>query len=247
MDWPEDEEKQDIPYVHIWMRFAKCKPIYPIDKSRAKVTEDELKHEDDDRWLEIPDDYLKTRLDDIFKDEEVLIVVERRQSKAQLINYKKETSKKLSLLLEEYELSDIAGMIVDYLPEIKEWPRSKGDDWLDTIQTGDIVDCKDEQDKWFESLVRYVYPKESDKYGVFIVHYIGWNIKWDEPLNLNGDRIAKRNTHSKGPHRPRKKKKYVSSNNTNNNANNMGDFAFQGNNDYDYDLARALAASYENQ
>ena len=75
------------------------------------------------------------------------------------------------------------------------WPRAKGDDWRETLQTGDIVECKDEYEKWYETLVRYVYPKEHKTMaGKCIIHYIGWNIKWDEPLDIDSDRIAKRYT-----------------------------------------------------
>merc|ERR1712154_394370 len=68
----------------------------------------------------------------------------------------------------------------------------------------------DDQQKWYESLIRYVYPKDHESMaGKCIVHYIGWNIKWDEPLDINDDeRLKQRHSESNGPHRPRKKNEY---------------------------------------
>eukprot|EP00483_Globobulimina_turgida_P007259 UN07273 len=65
MEWKEDDKKEDTPYVHIWLKFGQVRAIYPIDKPKATVTEQELAKEDVQRWVEVPDDYLKTKLDDI--------------------------------------------------------------------------------------------------------------------------------------------------------------------------------------
>lgn len=76
-------------------------------------------------------------------------------------------------------------------------------------------------------MVRYVYPKDHEKHGQCIIHYIGWNIKWDEPYHISDtERMAKRNTNTKGPHRPRKSRYDYYDNtfnfglNTNNTTNN---------------------------
>ena len=48
-------------------------------------------------------------------------------------------------------------------------------------------------------MVRYVYPKDDEKHGQCIIHYVGWNIKWDEPYHISDtERMAKRNTNIKG-------------------------------------------------
>merc|ERR1712157_494133 len=65
MDWKDDEKEDNTPYVHIWLPFGPISAIYPIDKAKAKVSAKELEKEDKERWVEIPDDYLKTKLDDI--------------------------------------------------------------------------------------------------------------------------------------------------------------------------------------
>merc|ERR1712241_133094 len=86
------------------------------------------------------------------------------------------------------------------------WPRAKGDDWRETMQTGDIVNVMDDQEKWYESLVRFVHPKDHKTMAnKCIIHYIGWNIKWDETLDVDSKRIMKRHLETSGPPRLRKR------------------------------------------
>ena len=108
----------------------------------------------------------------------------------------------------EKKISDIFGfaelklIVVERKQKMEPyWSRSKGDDWRVSLQIGDIIDCGDKQDKWYESMVRYIYPLGSDKYGKCIVHYIGWHKKWDEEIDINSDRLSKRNSRTRGPHR----------------------------------------------
>merc|ERR1712228_704153 len=125
------------------------------------------------------------------------------------------------------------------------WPRTKGDDWRETMQTGDIVEAKDEQGEYYESLVRFVYPKDHKTMaGKCIIHYIGWNIKWDEPLDIDSDRICKRYTHCSKAHRPREIKatEYVLPRPPSRPAQN-DDFNVNAQNQEDIDLQRAIAAS----
>ena len=49
---------EDTPLIHFWLPFGKIKPIYPLDKN-VKVTKVQLEKEDQTRWVEIPDDYVK--------------------------------------------------------------------------------------------------------------------------------------------------------------------------------------------
>ena len=49
----------DSPLIHFWLRFNQIKVIYPIDKLKAQLRPEELENEDGDRWVEVPDDYLK--------------------------------------------------------------------------------------------------------------------------------------------------------------------------------------------
>jgi len=74
------------------------------------------------------------------------------------------------------------------------------DNWIDTLQIGDIVDVKDDQDHWYESVIRSIEHRDNRK--ILYLHYIGWSKKWDEAIYADDvDRIAKRNTETKGPHR----------------------------------------------
>merc|ERR1711971_492747 len=160
---------------------GQVKEIYALpqgNKKKIKVTMDDLKDLDDDRWVEIPDDYLKTPLEGLIetkksKKHEFIIVVERKQE-----------------------------------DEDNPWPRAVGDDWRDNLKTGDILDCKDDQDKWYESVVRRVYPKGHKDLGKICVHNIGWNVKWDENVEIaDTEYVRKRHTETFGPHRPRAKKR----------------------------------------
>ena len=145
------------PFVHLWLRYNKIKHlIHP-----TKLAEDE------EKWVELADDNLDSKMSDIFGFGELrLIVIERKQK------------------MDPY------------------WPRAKGDDWRKTLQVGDIIDCRDKQDKWYESQVIFIHPSDSDKYGKCIVHYIGWHSKWDEEIDINSDRLNKRHSKTKGPRRP---------------------------------------------
>ena len=69
MPWDDsnNDEKEDIPYVHLWVPFKNIKQIYPVDK-KVTVTLDDLKDVDPNSWIEIPDDYLKLQIDEIEQD-----------------------------------------------------------------------------------------------------------------------------------------------------------------------------------
>ena len=76
-------------------------------------------------------------------------------------------------------------------------------EWIKYLCIGDIVDCCDTQDKWYECVIRLIEFKDNNM--IIYVHYIGWNKKWDEGIIANNiERVAKRNTFTKGPHRPRR-------------------------------------------
>merc|ERR1712228_651534 len=177
----------DAPMVHLWFKFDQIKPIYPFHKHKAKLKMEELEKEDGDRWVEMPDDYLKSTLNDVGCKITKILVIEK-------VNLKMDKMPARSTFVEWYNSNNCI------------WPRTKGDDWRETMQTGDIVEAKDEQGEYYESLVRFVYPKDHKTMaGKCIIHYIGWNIKWDEPLDIDSDRIRKRYTHCALPHRVRQK------------------------------------------
>merc|ERR1712113_1146399 len=112
---------------------------YPIETKQVKVTDENLKNEDNERWVEIPCDYWNTKCIDVFNESNGMIMIERKQNDGK-------------------------------------WPRSKGEDWRDTLQTGDIIECKDRSNDWRESLVRCVVPNNSVNAGKCVIHYIGWDL-----------------------------------------------------------------------
>merc|ERR1712228_1145425 len=210
------------PLMHFWIIFDRIKPIYhPILQPNVKSTMEELlENEDCDRWVEIPDDYMKTSLKDIqWKSSEFLVIEKMKLNLNEMVHG--------ITFVEWYNTGDCI------------WPRAKGNDWRVTMQTGDIVEVEDTTQKYYESLVRFVYPKDHKTMaGKCIIHYIGWNIKWDETMDIDSNRICKRYTHCFLPHRPRQKNRdppphVVQNDNFNVNAQNQEDI----------DLQRAIAAS----
>jgi len=207
-----DKSGSAFPLIHFWLKFKQIKAIYPIDKPRVQLKEEIYDKEDGDRWVEVPDDYLKTKVRDI------------------------EWGHSHHLVIERCKLSD-------WKSGKGKWPRTSGADWRDILKTGDIIECKDEQEKWYESLVRYVYPKEHKTMaGKCIIHYIGWNPKWDEPLDIDSNRICKRYTRYFFAFRPRPRQMDFPSEIAQNNATPL-DFDVNSQSQEDIDLQRAIAAS----
>ena len=80
--------------------------------------------------------------------------------------------------------------------------------WIQQLKIGDIIDVKDDQDKWYEAVIRYT--DNSDDERKLIVHYIGWNLKYDTVVLANDEhRIRKRGIKTNGPHRPRKNRAFI--------------------------------------
>mmetsp|Transcript_17960 Transcript_17960/g.28371 ORF Transcript_17960/g.28371 Transcript_17960/m.28371 type:complete len:1182 (+) Transcript_17960:107-3652(+) len=229
--WKKEEDSKrvgsapDTPYVHVWLEFSRMKEIYTVDKA-VKVTVEMLEPVmDGSSWVEIPDDYLKTKLDEIME-------TQKPQSAAPAAvtsgadagaaaaddNTAAETTTTTTTTTSAADADGDAettkkDVVKQFFVGIErkrkdgKWPRAKGDDWRETITTGDILDCEDMQKKWYEALVRYVYPSDDAQYaGKFVVHYIGWNIKWDERVDVSDSlRVLKRHTKTSGPHRPRRR------------------------------------------
>ena len=71
---------------------------------------------------------------------------------------------------------------------------------------------QDSQNKWYEAMIRGLRITQ-DKRKEIAVHYLGWSVKFDEwvdckyaeKMDTIEPRIAKRNTNTIGPHRPRKR------------------------------------------
>jgi len=89
-------------------------------------------------------------------------------------------------------------------------------DWINSLRIGDIVDARDQRDEqdrwygdrwyedgWYESVIRWIEVEGNRK--LLYLHYIGRDKEWDEAIYADDvNRIAKRNTNTKGPHRERR-------------------------------------------
>ena len=147
------------------MRFSQIRSIYPVVTRNVTVSAEDLEGVNPNRWVEVPNDCLKMKLQDISP-----------------------------------EAGDIP-MTIEWKKSDNTWPISQKKQRRKRLKVGDIVDVKDYQGKWYEALVRYVYPRNSPKAGKCVIHYIGWNVKWDVEIYIaDTNRLAKRNTHTTGPY-----------------------------------------------
>lgn len=106
--------------------------------------------------------------------------------------------------IEELDLRN--GKILLEYKQQKGWLREapKEKDWRD-FQVGDVIDCRDSQNTWYESEIKEV------KEGKIYVHFKGWAEKWNEWVSKDSDRLAPKGTHTHGPHKPGGGSGYTSS------------------------------------
>lgn len=81
--------------------------------------------------------------------------------------------------------SDCISLIVESVsvraPRDSEWPRyQKLDKWKDSLQVGDMIDCKDNRHKYYDAVI-----KEIDENGTLSVHFIGWDEGADEKVTAS--------------------------------------------------------------
>ena len=166
-----------IPRVHLWLLFKNLKSIYPINKTFI-VTEDDLKHENDDRWVELPND-------------------ETIKSIYELSNLCE--IKKIGVEFMEFNNNTPKGFT---------WPRTERDIFPDLKIGNIIDAKDTQHNLWYEGMIRKVIYDNDNLIKSIIVHYIGWLPKWNECIHVstNNDRIAVRNTHTFGPSIPKWRK-----------------------------------------
>ena len=176
------------PYCRLWtkLRHIKCKYSTFSNASTlsnsamlvAAEIDEGLDDDDPDRWVEVPYDWLKNTT---------------------LAALAEEKTSSMTVSIETRRTDGV-------------WPRAHNarrtalgflDWWRGFLQSGDIVDVMDGQGKWYESVLRFVYPVGHEKHGMCIVHYIGWKDKCDEGLQIESKRIAERNAHTTGPYKVR--------------------------------------------
>ncbi|ETO10994.1 hypothetical protein RFI_26382 [Reticulomyxa filosa] len=111
----ENKEKKE-PVVHLWLLFEHVKVIYPVSTGRSvQVTADDLKIQDPQKYVGIPDDHLKISLIDVSLPKDVIILVER----------KRVTSDKDKKAQSSFP-----------------WPLIKGPNQWKNFQPGDILDAQ---------------------------------------------------------------------------------------------------------
>ncbi|ETO08797.1 hypothetical protein RFI_28590, partial [Reticulomyxa filosa] len=116
LDGSKENEEKEEPVVHLWLPFEHVKVIYPVSTGRGvQVTADDLKTQDPQKYVEIPDDHLKTSLSDVSLPKDVIILVER----------KRVTSDKDKKAQSSFP-----------------WPLVKGPDQWKNFQPGDILDAQ---------------------------------------------------------------------------------------------------------
>jgi len=102
--------------------------------------------------------------------------------------------------LESYQFPSGMEVWVDCKVE-GEWKRSAVKKNFRDFEVGDHVDAQDTVDKWYESEVVEVNEEKQQ----VLIHFIGWNAKWDIWFPFDSERICAQNTHTVGPYKPGKK------------------------------------------
>lgn len=75
------------------------------------------------------------------------------------------------------------------------WAR-QSKDWR-AFEQNDIIDAQDTVGKWYESTVVKVDEEKKQ----ILVHYNGWESRWDQWLDFTSDKVADLGTHTYGPYR----------------------------------------------
>ena len=174
----EWESMTDACAIRLWMRFEFLRYIYPIDKS---VT-----------------------IDKVGCSMEEIMAIETDPSRwvevpDDYLNWSLEDIDTMSAESDSDETLEIrVGCIQAPWIGLISW-----DLWIQQLKVGDIIDVKDYRNEWYEALIRNV--DNSDDERKLIIHYIGWNLKYDTVVLANDEhRIRKRGIKTNGPHRPGK-------------------------------------------
>ena len=169
-------------YVKLWFKYGMIKCIYPVSSPRGLVvTEENLNclNIDSSKWMEIPDDYL-----------EFYAVELSLQSIDTKLNY----DQVLEIGVDFYEENEKKWLFKQNDKQIL-----SRDKWFTSLETGDIINAKDERNNWYEALVRYVDGTK------LYIHWIGWSLRWDEILDFGDENVCKcldkRYSHCAGPQR----------------------------------------------
>jgi len=172
---PTDERDEHIAYK-FWLGDSEQSDVPSLTKADVRFFE-EAQREDNGHAIAVPIPTSK-------KNKRPSMFMEPRVEKAKVAHIPELTPV-------EYCASD---EITTYSTSILERVVSSG-----SVRVGDIIDVQDTEGKWYEAVVRFACAE------FICVHYVNWRCKWDDKLfeaDLDSGRIARRGTHSKGPHIP---------------------------------------------
>jgi hypothetical protein len=77
-----------------------------------------------------------------------------------------------------------------HMHSIKRRKRRRSSRRFRDFEEGDIIDCKDTMDNWYESTVLDVTDDQ------VLIHYESWSNVWDEWINIDSSRLAPLRTYS---------------------------------------------------
>eukprot|EP01084_Bolivina_argentea_P304170 525250_1 len=188
--WPLSRKKTRRPlYTRLYLRFADISCIFPIRNERLNISINDIEtcNVNPLRWIQNPCDYEAIRLND------------------------------MDSLIDDKNIDRILELVIEKYDQINNiWPfqikhRETDEIKPELLQIGDYIDVKDYHDKWYESIIKYIEKDIHNDDIILYIHFIGWDIKFDDKISVKKQRdcIAWRNTHSTGPHRPKKYKNYV--------------------------------------
>ena len=72
-----------------------------------------------------------------------------------------------------------------------------------TRHVGDEVDARDRAGKWYPSIIREIGDMNNDHKNSYKIHFIGWNIVYDEWIHESEGRIARRGRFQRSERAPR--------------------------------------------
>ena len=180
---------QEYPsFTRLWMKYSDLRSIYRVRTKKVECPQRVIlknrwvKVPDDrccDRWVEVPDDHLTKFLVEFkgihHRDRAMEIAVEF---------YDQELNKWPTS--EYVRKPQVSADAVDQCVEMEDHRL-----WTQQLKVGDIVDVKDKWDKWYEAVIRRIFENE-EKEREFVVHYIGWNVKWDEKVSASDTAIVRK-------------------------------------------------------
>ena len=198
----KDIDARYFVWIHIWCQFGAIKQYYPVDKN-IRITPQEFENINLKKWVEMPDDIIccKRPIDD-----EMMNFGEYNRICIEFICRRETDDEK-----DNVKDDDNVGHGLIYKTKLY-WPLSKPDsEWKNfDLSIGDILDVIDVKNTWYESVVRAVKmdndnsnngKKKEKRKKKIAVHFIGWDVSWDQWIEIGPKKTKKRHSETMGPYR----------------------------------------------